>query len=56
MDRRVDRDNRVGVVFGWVMDQALVWPVPVDAMLVVAQYRAGVLFTAKIRICEAARC
>ena len=42
MDRCVDRDDHVGVVVGWVLVEALVWPVPVEVRFVVAQHGVGV--------------
>lgn len=35
-DRLVDRDDHTGVVVGWMLIQALVRPVPVEVVLIVA--------------------
>lgn len=44
LDRLADRYDHAGVVVGWMLIQALVRPMPVEVVLVVAYHRAGVLF------------
>jgi hypothetical protein len=41
--RCVDRDDRVRVMVGWVLIQALMWTVPIEMALVVAKNRTSVL-------------